>query len=339
LRSLFIAGLLLGCTGKAEEECSTTAFSYALDDQLAFQHLQAKGSHNSYHIETTGGMVPEWEYTHAPIETQLATQGVRQLELDLHYNSHQGSLEVLHVPTLDPGTTCESLLACVEDIAAFSEANPAHHPLLILLEFKSKFEEEEASHWLSRADSVLETLLGPEKLVLPDEVQGAHPDLKTAIESDGWPTLGALRGKSLFVLHHSGALRDLYTENGTTTEGRMMFPDAGGDRSLPFAAVHSQNDPFASADNIASLVTNNHLVRTRTDADQEEARAEDNSRLLAALDSGAHFLSTDYPVPVDGFEYWVQIPGGTPSRCNPVTAPNDCRSEDIEDPAFLGPCD
>jgi hypothetical protein len=29
------------------------------------------------------------------------------------------------------------------------------------------------------------------------------------------------------------------------------------------------------------------------------------------------------------------IPGGTPSRCNPVTAPANCRSADIEDPSLL----
>jgi len=325
--------------GRRPDQCQPTQFSYPLDDSLAFHHLQAKGSHNSYHIETTGGLVPEWEYTHAPISTQLATQGVRQLELDLYYNSYQGTLDVLHVPTLDPGTNCETLLTCAEEIAAFSENSPAHHPLLILLEFRSEFEESEARNWLNRADSVLNTILGPEKLVLPDVVQASHPDLKTAIETDGWPTLGELRGKSLVVLHDSGPLRDLYTENGSTTEGRMMFPDASGDRSLSFAAVHSQNDPFGNAENIATLVRKNYLVRTRADSDLVEARAEDNSRLLTALDSGAHFVSTDFPVPVEGFDYWVQIPEGTPSRCNPVTAPGNCESEDIEDPTFMSPCD
>jgi hypothetical protein len=33
----------------------------------------------------------------------------------------------------------------------------------------------------------------------------------------------------------------------------------------------------------------------------------------------------------------VEIPGGTPARCNPVTGPKDCTSNDIEDPKFLQP--
>ncbi|MEZ4238711.1 MAG: hypothetical protein R3F59_21680 [Myxococcota bacterium] len=46
-------------------------------------------------------------------------------------------------------------------------------------------------------------------------------------------------------------------------------------------------------------------------------------------------MSTDYPAPLGWTSYWVEIPGGAPSRCNPVTAPEDCASTDVEDPARL----
>jgi hypothetical protein len=29
------------------------------------------------------------------------------------------------------------------------------------------------------------------------------------------------------------------------------------------------------------------------------------------------------------------LPGGTPARCNPITAPRTCRPTDIEDPKLL----
>jgi hypothetical protein len=333
-------GLLLACgPEEAPEDCTPPDFSYPLDDSLAFQDLQAKGSHNSYHIASTEGGIPEWDYTHAPLGIQLATQGVRQLELDLHYDAGLDVLRVIHVPLLDPGTTCETFTDCLEEIAAFSRANPAHHPLLVLLEFKLPYDEEASGIWLELAENVLQSVLGEELMLLPDRVQGDHPDLKTAIETDGWPSMGQLRGKTLFVLHDTGELRSDYTQGNTTTVGRLMFPDAGGNPSLPISAVHAVNDPFGSADDIQALVLANHLVRTRADSGLEEARAEDNSRLLAALDSGAHFISTDFPVPTEGFDYWVQIPEGTPSRCNPLSAPGNCASEDIEDPGLMGPCD
>jgi hypothetical protein len=56
----------------------------------------------------------------------------------------------------------------------------------------------------------------------------------------------------------------------------------------------------------------------------------------AALASGAHFVSTDYEEPNPAFSsYVVTIPGGTPARCNPVTAPADCSPTDVEDPERL----
>lgn len=334
MRFLTLAALILGCESPTEE-CVPKDFAYPQDSQLAFQHLQAKGTHNSYHIETTDGAIVEWEYTHAALGMQLATQGVRQLELDLFYQEEGDVLEVLHVPTLDPGSTCANFSDCVAEIANFSLNNPAHHPLLVLLEFKGLKAVPEAA--LDRADTVLQVELGAEGLVLPRTVQGAHADLKTAIAQFGWPSLGELRGKTLFVLHDSGSLRDLYTEKDP--QEWWMFPDADGNADHPFAAVHTLNDPFGDFEAIQALVQANHLVRTRADSDLAEARAEDDSRLLTALASGAHFISTDFPVPAEGFDYWVQIPEGTPSRCNPLTAPEGCRSEDIEDPAWMGGCE
>jgi len=57
----------------------------------------------------------------------------------------------------------------------------------------------------------------------------------------------------------------------------------------------------------------------------------------AALASGAQWISTDYPVPNPAFGtgYQVMIPMGTPGRCNPVSAPPDCTSLDIENPQDL----
>jgi hypothetical protein len=79
------------------------------------------------------------------------------------------------------------------------------------------------------------------------------------------------------------------------------------------------------------------LVRTRADWDLVQPLAGDTSVRDAALAGGAHFISTDFPAPVDGIDYWVDIPGGTPSRCNPITAPPECTAEAVEDPAFVGP--
>ena len=76
-------------------------------------------------------------------------------------------------------------------------------------------------------------------------------------------------------------------------------------------------------------------MRTRSDSDTVEARANDRTHLEAALASGAQLVSTDFPAKVEGVEYWVDIPGGTPLRCAPIGAPTECRADAIEDPGWL----
>src|SRR4051794_27012410 len=73
-------------------------------EKLPINQLQFIGTHNSYHIREPGApkRVPEWNYSHAPLEVQLE-RGVRSLELDLHFKA--GQFEVFHVPLLDEGTT------------------------------------------------------------------------------------------------------------------------------------------------------------------------------------------------------------------------------------------
>lgn len=64
-------------------------------------------------------------------------------------------------------------------------------------------------------------------------------------------------------------------------------------------------------------------------------RRIDLEDVFAALAGAVQILSTDSPAPVPHVDYVVEIPGGTPSRCNPKSAPSECTSEAIEDPAFL----
>jgi hypothetical protein len=72
------------------------------------------------------------------------------------------------------------------------------------------------------------------------------------------------------------------------------------------------------------------------DADTVQARSDDTAMRDAARSGGAQFVRTDYEVADPRFDpYVVKIPGGTPTRCNPVTARPDCRSTDLEDPALL----
>jgi hypothetical protein len=112
-----------------------------------------------------------------------------------------------------------------------------------------------------------------------------------------------------------------------------MFVTAEPD--APSAAVVKVDDPDVAL--IQRLVREHFIVRTRADADTVDARANDTTRRDLALRSGAQIVSTDYPVPDPTInpEYFVQLPGGRPGRCNPVQAPARCRAVDVENPRFL----
>lgn len=304
---------------------------------LRFNHLQALGTHNSYHL-SPGALIKELDYTHRPLDEQLGAQGVRQFELDIHFGDPGEPIEVYHLDVLDTGSTCADLVECLGVLKAWSDDHPAHHPLYVLLEFKSGFDDLAAEdRFMTLEDQVL-SVWPSERLIVPDQIQGAAGNLRDGIAATGWPPLDELRGKLLLVMHDDQEWRDAYTDGGNSTQGRLLFPDAFGELAAPFAAVHSINDPIADVAKIQAAVDAGHLVRTRADADNAEPSDGDTSRQIAALMSGAHFISTDYPPPMgDKYDYVCEIPGGTPSRCNPRSAPADCTAEAIEDPQAVGP--
>ncbi|MFT5432038.1 MAG: hypothetical protein ACI9OJ_002736 [Myxococcota bacterium] len=299
-----------------------------LDDVLRMNHLQALGTHNSYHLKPDNAdMVAQWNYEHLPLDQQLGDQGVRQFELDIYYDPDAEAVEdelpVVHLPVIDPKSTCPNLSACVAVLKQWSDENLGHHPILILVETKFAYDEDDAQAQIDRLDQAISSVWPNDRLVTPAMVMGDSPDLKTALATRGWPTLGELRGRALFVLHESGKFRDDYLARGL--DKNVLFSDSYGDTSRPSAAYHSMNSP--SDPNIATVVNAGHLVRTRSDSDSENLGFASWEKAIA---SGAHFISTDYPGTPYGDPYAVNIPGGTPSGCNPLSAPDECTSEAIE---------
>jgi hypothetical protein len=130
----------------------------------------------------------------------------------------------------------------------------------------------------------------------------------------------------MFALDNTGEPRENYIDGHTSLEGRVLFTESPA--GTPEAAFMKRNNPLSSPGDIENLVKLGYMVRTRADADTEQARSGDTTQRDAALSSGAHFISTDYPVPnLDFSDYQVTLPGGRIARCNPVN-PGNC-SDDL----------
>ncbi|MDP7003069.1 MAG: Ca2+-dependent phosphoinositide-specific phospholipase C [Candidatus Thalassarchaeaceae archaeon] len=303
------------------------------DAQLRMNHIQMKGTHNSYHIEPLVSPTREYMYTHEPLDLQASQLGVRQFEIDVWWDVREG-LRVYH-NQYDSGTTCPTFENCLSTLLSWSEDNPGHHPLFIWIEPKDWPEQAadvtttlELSGLLDDIEQEIAEFWPRNKTIAPDDVRGQRDTLREAVLEDGWPMLEASRGKAVFVLLATGETRDLYVEDHPGLFGALMFTLSG--ETSDEAAIFSLTDPKGDGDEITRLVSEGYIVRSRADSGGEEADDNDTSRLEAALASGAHSISTDYPGPVDGLDYWVDIPNGTPSRCNPVTAPDGCSSGDLE---------
>ena len=357
--------------------------SSAQTSDLRMNHVQVLGTHNSYHLEPSPDLLqiiaqfqpaeaPSFEYSHRPLAEQLGLLNVRQVELDVFadpgpaplFASPLGEsvlkgpgsvpipgmtepgLKVLHTQDIDYRTTCLTFVACLQEIAAWSSANPNHLPVLILVEAKDDLFPVALPEGIPPAaipvpfgaaelqsiDDAILSVFAPQRIITPDNVRGARATLEEAVLKDGWPSLAQARGRVLFALDNQDAKRDAYIAGHPSLQGRVMFTSS--DPGTPEAAFVKLNDPVTDFETIKSLVANGYLVRTRADAETVEARAGTTARRDAALASGAQFVSTDYPEadPDFGTGYVVAIPGGKEGRCNPVLSVAACTATTFDPP-------
>ncbi|WP_419834325.1 Ca2+-dependent phosphoinositide-specific phospholipase C [Endozoicomonas atrinae] len=180
---------------------------------------------------------------------------------------------------------------------------------------------------LNQIDIEIRSVFPESQLITPDVVRGDYETLNAAVLAREWPLLSEVTGKIMFAFDNAGSKRDAYISGHPSLTRRVMFTDS--EPGSPEAALLKFNDPESSFDQIQNFVAQGYMVRTRADSDTVEARTNNTTRSEEALRSGAHFISTDYPVPDLRFsDYKVSIPGGYITRCNPVSAPNNC--EDSE---------
>ena len=311
--------------------------------RCALNQLQALGTHNSYHEYPQPPIdgIQQLQYFEDPLDVQLQSQGVRQFELDVHVNiAPAGTFSVLHIEGVDENTTCKAFLDCLNTIKTWSDAHPQHIPIGIQLELKN-------------ADIALPNL--PYRAVDARRPRHARRDDPVGVprephvharrparrprhaaggdRQDGWPTIDSARGKVMFVMDNSGTFRDWYRTGHDALQGRVIFTNADpGDADAAFIKT---NDPKGQFAEIQSLIAQGYITRTRADADTVEARANDTTARDAAFASGSTWVSSDFVVPgraqtMFGSPYVVQIPGGTPARCNPINTPTWCTSPMIE---------
>ncbi|MDP2212943.1 phosphatidylinositol-specific phospholipase C1-like protein [Phenylobacterium sp.] len=329
-------------------------------DQLPMNALQVVGTHNSYKLAIPppemallAAMAPDMaaslNYAHDPLTVQL-DRGARQLEIDVLNDPDPGryaqplalrmvadtapydlaplkapGLKVMHVQDVDYRSSCPLFVGCLQEVAAWSQANPDHAPLLILLNLK----EGQAlpapgavtpapfdAAAMDAVDAEIRSVFKPEALITPDQLRGTYPTLREAAAAGAWPRLGEARGRVMFALDAPRHQVDLYRGERRSLEGRVMFVNIEEDEDA--AAYITLNGPLEQSERIAAAISAGLIVRTRADADTVEARQNDGARREAAFAAGAQYISTDYMIPDARLsDYQVVLPGGGAVRLNP----------------------
>ncbi|MEE2759133.1 MAG: Ca2+-dependent phosphoinositide-specific phospholipase C [Candidatus Thermoplasmatota archaeon] len=321
LTILLLLTSFAGCFGEDVVEEDETL------EEVRLNHLRMKGTHNSYHEKTIGvsTITPENNYTHANLSVQADRLGVRQFELDVHFIPGMG-LRVFHT-NLDPSTNCLGFSGCMQVLLDWSNANQHHAPLWIFVEPKDEPFLVEELDILNMIQEEINKTWPAEQQITPADVQGDATDLRTAITTVGWPTLEESRGKVIFVLLDKTDIRDYYVSQNPTLENQSMFAIVEENHSL--ASVISFVNPDTHGERLRTASELGFMVRTRPDEATIEAREINYTRFDLALETGANFITTDFPgsdLEV-GFSIW--LPEG-PVMCNPQTAPANCATRDIE---------
>jgi hypothetical protein len=342
-----------------------------LDENVAINQLQSMGTHNSYKQaipdsemalirERSPDAAITLDYSHRTLAEQL-DKGARQIEIDPSDDPEGGlytaplarkllqdkgltppdydlsvmsqpGIKVIHVADIDYRSHCLLFVDCLKQVKAWSDANPTHTPILMMINPKSSGVSWDGAvkvlPWgkdaFNRMDAEIRSVFSDEQLITPDHVRGSHATLREAVLAGGWPKLGQARGKIIFTIDLSPEANAPYAEGHPSLQGRAAFmttfPDA------PEAAYLTMNDPEKQLADIQARVKQGFLIRTRADADTREARAGTTARREAALASGAQYLSTDYLWPDKRFGtgYTAVLPDGAITRCNPVVTAAGC---------------
>lgn len=303
--------------------------SKACADGVKFNEVSFLGTHNSYQkacvparqklfqnaSTVTFGLVKAEKATfESDFLTDQFNLGIRSIELDVETVVTDGKISFVcsHAPVLDMPTHCYDFALALKEIKLWSDANPGHLPITVIIEPKKTFIPEKDMHYFNykyanELGEQAKQIFG-DTLITPSDMMGSHSSLKEMREADDWMTLDETRGHVMILLHDTTAT-EKYIAQDPTIKTQVMFPMLrydGRDRDCAsFLLINKASDIQNQANEV---LEKNLVIRTRSD-NYGSYNAQDSQ---TALNSGAQIVSTDYPPKADmtNAERCVTFAGG-----------------------------
>lgn len=109
--------------------------------------------------------------------------------------------------TSSTGARDQGLRTCVDNIAAWHQANPLHQPLLIKLELKAGFQDDQGVG-PDELDAIFRTRLGSAMYRPADLMAGVHATPDAAARANAWLPADQLRGRVVLLVLKGTAEND-----------------------------------------------------------------------------------------------------------------------------------
>ena len=289
----------------------------AIENGVRYNELQFVATHNSYQLDATEeckklyravsditfGIVDKSfaEFSMDTLTEQFEL-GIRSVELDIETVDNKGDISfiVSHNPLYDNTSSCFDLGLALEEIRMWSDNNPNHLPLTIIIEPKKSVPpmrnmKNFKLEYAEILDEMLRETMG-DKLLTPKDMMGDYSSLKEMREDDGWLPLKDTMGKVIFLLHDSSATSG-YIKLDESMKSQAMFPMLRfDDIDKSYASFIIDNEPDAALKHEKETIDRcNLIVRTRVDF----FPFHPESRYELANSCSSQIMSTDYPVRKD----------------------------------------
>jgi Phosphoinositide phospholipase C, Ca2+-dependent len=182
-------------------------------DALPYCDVSFKCAHNSYQRDETIIEQIQWD----PARPWEA--GCRGVELDISQSSAGNDWSVGHKKSYD--RNYRQLSQFLNELRVWSEKTPGHDVITLHLDLKHV-----TPGFPPRLDEYVADYLGVGKmtaLYTPGELMGTSPTLSAGAQANGWPTLGALRGKFLVCVTGDRTAKATYA--AMEPKARLCFAD------------------------------------------------------------------------------------------------------------------
>lgn len=291
-----------------------------LEAGIKFNEISFIGTHNSYQTPSTDELKTIYnnlsEITLGEVAgnkadfwseslTNQLNCGIRSLEMDFEVFDRDGdiSFTCMHQPNFDMTTSCYDFSLGIKEIAMWSDNNPNHLPITIIVEPKTGFlplkdMKAFSIEYADELDKMFRDTLG-DKLFTPADMLRDYESFGEMRAADDWCKVEDMLGKVLILLHEGDVTQD-YIDIDPSIKSQAMFPMLRYrdiNRDCTSFIIH--NDPY-DLFNINDYVISEKKIIVRTMSDKFTSVSIDKIRTAFATD--AHIVSTDFPRRTDSTE-------------------------------------